>query len=137
MSKYFVLFSAVLMLLVGIAPSSFAKPAKCNISKEEAGNILKELIPNIKIIDVRKAPIDALCEVTLEVQGKKGILYIDSSKKKLLMGSIVDIATRVDHTRQRLTDINRVDVSQIPIDNALILGKEEAKYKVIVFDDPD
>ena len=137
MSKYFVLFSAVLMLLVGIAPSSFAKPAKCNISKEEAFEILKGFDPKAKVVGVQQSPVEGLCEVSLNVGDKKVLIYMDSSKKNLVLGSIVDVKTKVNLTQQRMTDMNRIDTSQIPLDDALLLGKADAKYKVIVFDDPD
>ena len=32
---------------------------------------------------------------------------------------------------------NKVDISQIPVSDALIIGNENSKYKIIVFDDPD
>ncbi|VAX34429.1 hypothetical protein MNBD_NITROSPIRAE03-1722, partial [hydrothermal vent metagenome] len=86
---------------------------------------------------VQKSPVKGLCEVSLEVKGKKVLVYIDSSKKNLVLGPIIDVKTKVNLTQQRMTDMNRVDTSQIPLDDALILGKADAKYKVIVFDDPD
>ena len=40
-------------------------------------------------------------------------------------------------TGVRYTDLNRVDVSMIPLDDAIVYGNPRAKHKVIVFDDPD
>ncbi|GMT47201.1 MAG: hypothetical protein IEMM0007_0767 [bacterium] len=138
MTKFFILLSSLTLLLFSMSTPSFAAaPGKCNISKEEAYGILKGFDPRAKVVGVQKSPVKGLCEVSLEVKGKKVLVYIDSSKKNLVLGSIVDVKTKVNLTQQRMTDINRVDTSQIPLDDALILGKADAKYKVIVFDDPD
>jgi thiol:disulfide interchange protein DsbC len=116
---------------------SFAKTEPCDISKEEIRNILVKFIPDVKILDIRKSPLEVLCEIAIESKGNKVILYIDQSKKKLFLGSIIDVDTMVDLTKKRVMDINRVDVSKIPLDDALLLGSADAKYKVIVFTDPE
>jgi len=100
-------------------------------------NLLKERLPDIKVLEVRFAPIKGLWEVTIEKNGQKGIAYIDFSKKNIVSGSIFNIETKSNLTQERLIEINRVDVSQIPLDDAIVLGDKGAKYRVIVFDDPD
>jgi len=137
MTKLLILLSSLLLLLLSTAPPSLAASGKCNISKEEAYNVLKGFDPRAKVIGVRKSPVEGLCEISLKVNNKTVLIYIDSSKKNLVLGSIVDVKSRVNLTQERMTDINRIDTSRIPLDDALILGKADAKYKVIVFDDPD
>lgn len=137
MTKFFILLSSFLLLLFSVSPPSLAASGKCNISKEAAYNTLKGFDPRAKVVGVQQSPVKGLCEVSLEVGGKKVLVYIDASKKNLVLGSIVDVKTKVNLTQQRMTDMNRVDTSKIPLDDALILGKADAKYKVIVFDDPD
>jgi thiol:disulfide interchange protein DsbC len=34
-------------------------------------------------------------------------------------------------------ELNKVDVSKIPLEDAIVVGKPDAKHKVIVFDDPE
>ena len=36
-----------------------------------------------------------------------------------------------------MAKINKVDVSQIPVKDALVVGRKDAKTKVIVFTDPE
>ena len=40
-------------------------------------------------------------------------------------------------TQESLTALNKVDVSQIPLKDSLIMGDEKARIRVIVFTDPD
>ncbi|HEC97630.1 MAG TPA: hypothetical protein ENI58_05650 [Nitrospirae bacterium] len=137
MTKFLILLSSLLLLFFSTATPSLAASGKCNISKEKAYEILERFDPRAKVVGVQQSPVKGLCEISLEVRGKKVLVYIDSSKKNLVLGSIVDAKTKVNLTQQRMTDMNRIDTSQIPLDDALLLGKADAKYKVIVFDDPD
>ncbi|HEC96659.1 MAG TPA: DsbC family protein [Nitrospirae bacterium] len=111
---------------------------KCHsLSKGEAQEALKQLIPDIKVLGVRTSPSRGLWEVSLETHGKKGIAYMDFSKENVIIGQIVRIKTKKNLTRKRLMELNRVDFAQIPLDNALVMGNPNATYKVVVFDDPD
>jgi thiol:disulfide interchange protein DsbC len=65
------------------------------------------------------------------------MVYIDLSKKHIISGSLVTIQGKKNLTQDRLSEINRVNVSQIPLKDALIMGNQNAKHKVVVFDDPD
>jgi thiol:disulfide interchange protein DsbC len=52
-------------------------------------------------------------------------------------GNLFLIQTKTNLTQEKLQDLTRVDVSQIPLKDALVLGDKNAQYKVIVFSDPD
>jgi thiol:disulfide interchange protein DsbC len=122
---------------------AFAKGAeqeciKCHtLSSDQARDVLKELIPDIKILDVKQGPIKGFWEVDMESGGKKGLFYVDFSKKKIISGNIFDIKTKTNYTKESFDKLNKVDVSQIPLDNAIVMGDKNAKNKIIVFDDPD
>jgi thiol:disulfide interchange protein DsbC len=117
---------------------SAEKPHKENIlSKDEALNLLKDLVPNLKILEVRTIPVKGLWEVDIEAGKRKGIVYIDFSKKYMIQGAVFDIKAKTNLTQERFVEINKVDVSQIPLDDALVMGNKDAKHRVIVFDDPD
>ena len=117
---------------------------KCHtLNAEQAKEVLKELIPDVKILDVKNGPIKGLWEVSMESGAKKGILYVDYSKKKIIAGNIVDIKTKTNYTQIAFEKINpppppvKIDYSAIPLENSLVMGDKNAKYKIIVFDDPD
>ena len=112
--------------------------AKCHtLGIEEAATIIKAMNPAIEVLGVGMGPVEGLWEVVIRARGKKGIAYVDFSKKHIITGSILKVTTRENLTSLRLYDVSKVDLSVIPLDEALVLGKRDAKYKVVVFDDPD
>ncbi len=112
--------------------------SKCHtLSKDEANTILNDFLPGVKVLEVRTVPVQGLWEVDIESQGKKGPVYLDFAKKHLIAGQVFSLKDKKNLTQDRLNDINRVDVSQIPLDNALVMGPKDAKYKIVVFDDPE
>jgi thiol:disulfide interchange protein DsbC len=112
--------------------------SKCHVlSNSEARDLLKNIIPDVIIHDVRLSSAKGFWEVYLESGGKKGLIYVDFPKKHFFSGSLISIADRNNLTQERLMELNKVDVSQIPLDDALLLGDEKARIRVIVFTDPD
>ncbi len=107
------------------------------MTKEEAIKILKVLDPDIKVLSVEHAPVEGLWEVAIDSRSGKGMVYIDFAKKNILIGNILNIATKTNLTKKKFDEINRIDTSLIPLDDALVMGNPDTKYKVIVFDDPD
>jgi thiol:disulfide interchange protein DsbC len=131
----------VLIALVSIGPQAFAAAKGDTLNAEEAKAILSELIPNVKIIHVKQAPVAGLWEIGIDMNGQKAIVYLDHSKKHIISpitrGEIYDIKTKTSLTQESFQKINKVDVSKIPLKDALVLGDKTAKNKIIVFSDPD
>jgi thiol:disulfide interchange protein DsbC len=112
--------------------------AKCHtLKKEEAAALLKEIAPNVKVLDVRMTPLKSMWEIDIESNGRKGPVYLDFTKRYLISGQIVDIKAKRNITKETEEDLNRVNVSQIPLGDALVMGDRNAKKKVIVFTDPE
>ncbi|MCL5423042.1 MAG: DsbC family protein [Nitrospirae bacterium] len=142
MRKIFLFLSLLVLLLPVPYSYGFSTKgedcSKCHtLTKDDAAALLKDLIPNVKVLEVRVSPVKGIWEVDIDSGGRKGPTYIDFSKKYLVAGSIVDIKEKKNLTQERLSEINKVDVSQIPLSDALVMGDKDAKHKVIVFDDPD
>lgn len=143
MFKSKILLSFIIFILIlPVYSYSFSEKgqdcAKCHkLTNSEAVNILKDLIPNLKVLNVKMSPIKGLWELTIESNNRKGIVYVDFTKKHFLSGSIINIAERKNLTQERFEEINRVDVSQIPLNDAIVAGNKNAKHKVIVFTNPD
>ncbi len=111
---------------------------KCHtLTKDEALKILKDAIPDVKVLKIINSPLRGLWEVDFESQGRKGLVYIDYTKRFIFAGSIFEIATKQNLTQERFAELNRVDPSKIDLRDALVMGKRNAKYRVIVFTDPD
>ncbi len=112
--------------------------SKCHtLSKDEAQDLLGRVISDVHILDVRPSPAKGFWEVYLESRGNKGIVYVDFLKKHFFSGALVSLAERKNLTQERLMELSRVDVSQIPLDDALVMGDQKARIRVIVFTDPD
>lgn len=137
MKKVLLSLFIVSFLLSFLYSQAFSEKESLNLSIDEALILLKDLDPNVKVMAVKAGPVEGLWEVDIESGGKKLVVYVDNSKKYLISGPIIDIKARRNLTQERLEEINKVDVSQIPLDDALVMGDKEAKYRVIVFDDPE
>src|SRR4030043_2015425 len=90
--------------------------SKCHtLNKDEAWDLLKNVIPDVVILDVRLSPVKGVWEVDLESRGRKAIVYVDFLKKHFFSGALVSIADRRNLTQERFIELNKVDVSQIPL----------------------
>lgn len=105
------------------------------LSPEEAGKALSNFVDHV--VAVVPGPFPGTWEVDVEKEGKKYPLYLDFSGKYLFNGQVIRMSDMENLTALRYTDLNRIDVSSIPLKNAVVIGNPEAKKKVIVFDDPD
>ena len=112
--------------------------SKCHtLNQTEATDLLKNLFPDIKVLNISMSPSKGLWEVYGQSGGRKGIFYVDFAKKHAFLGSMISIAEKKNLSQERLSELNRIDISQIPLQDALVMGNPNAKFKVIVFDDPD
>jgi len=117
------------------------KNACLAISDGELKGIFTKLnVPGAKILNIAESPVRGLCEIVIDNMGRMGIFYLDSDKKYLIFGSLVELAGMSDKTREsirKIQDKKRIDITKIPVDEALILGESGASRKVIVFTDPN
>ena len=116
--------------------------AKCHtLSEKELGPILAKIrAPDAKILEIQPGPIKGMWEVSFERRGQRFVVYVDYSKKFVTPGPIIEHASGKDKTREKIAALNearRVNVAQIPLKDALLVGKEDATSKAIVFLDPD
>ena len=139
-----ILAAAAVLLLAGrTTAEGFPKGAEAakecaechTLTREEAGKLLGKVADNV--IGVAPGPFPGIWEVDVEKGGKKYPLYLDYSGKYLFNGQVVRLGDMENLTAVRFTDLNRVDVSSIPLDDAVVIGNPKADTRVIVFDDPD
>ena len=106
-----------------------------SLTRDEAARILGNGVDNV--LSVTMSPVNGLWEVDVEKEGRRAPLYIDFSKGYVIAGQIIQVSTKKNLTERRVLSMNRVDVSQIPITDAIVVGKKDAKRRIIVFDDPN
>lgn len=113
---------------------------KCNdchsLSLEEATTLLQKGGVD-RVVSVGFAEMPGVWVVEVEKEQKKYPLYIDFSKSYVVAGNIIRLADGQNVTQKRMAELNRVDVSRIPLGDALLLGRADARRKVIVFTDPE
>jgi thiol:disulfide interchange protein DsbC len=115
---------------------------KCHtLTNQEVKGILKDLkAPEAEILKVQFSPVNGLWEIAINNKGKSALFYLDFSKKFIISGSIIEVKTGKNKTRERvatLQDNRRVDFSKIPLNRALVMGDVASPRKVAVFTDPD
>ncbi len=143
MRKLTLFFIVVFLVFSGYEMAhAFAKMdqecSKCHtLGSEQAKKTLSGMIPDAKVLDIKPSNISGLWEIVVETGGKKVVVYLDYAGKNLIAGNLFSLQTRTNLTQERMQEINKIDVSQIPLDDALLMGEKDAKYKVIVLDDPD
>lgn len=140
MKKISVLLLGCLIALLPFAADAFP-PKKgdkdcmeCHkLDKKAAEAIVKKIVPTGTVTAVKQAPIKGVWQIDVDAgEGKRGALYLDFAKKYVLAGQLVPVETLGKQAPPR-----KVDVSKIPLDDAVVLGPAKAAKKVIVFDDPD
>jgi thiol:disulfide interchange protein DsbC len=142
MKKQFLSVAVIMLVFFAAQAYGFSQKgqncAKCHsLKKEDAQSLLKSFDQNIRVMEIRTGPVKYLWEVDFEANGKKGLIYIDFSKKHLFSGSLIEIQGKQNLTQYRLSEINKINTSQIPLQDAIILGNKNAKNKLIVFSDPE
>ncbi len=137
------LIVTILLLLANSATAFMTSGEGCgagsctdchNLSKTEANEVLKQI--DGEVVDVAPAEVPGLWRVAMKMNGKTWPLYLDYSKSFLISGNVIQLASRKNLTESHYRELNPVDLSTIPLDDALLLGDPQAKTKVIVFTDP-
>jgi thiol:disulfide interchange protein DsbC len=110
--------------------------ANCrSLTPEEARTIL---LPNVdNVLSVQPSPVKGLWEIDVEKNGRRWPLYLDCSREHVVAGQIFELNTHRNLTGNRMLSLNRIDVSTIPLEGSVVIGKPDAPKRIIVFDDPD
>ncbi|HXW69634.1 MAG TPA: DsbC family protein [Dissulfurispiraceae bacterium] len=143
MVRFAAVFAAVMLFFHAVPAHTFSDSGcdgdckKCHsITNDDVVGMLKKMNSDASILGIQMSPVKGLWEVTVDDKGRKGVFYTDFSKKFMVAGPIIALdngPTRVD----QIHNSRKVDVSRIPLDDAVVLGSHDAQKKVIVFTDPD
>lgn len=134
-----ILLTFLLPSLASAMPQDGCGAGNCidchTLSKQEAATLLKGKVT--EVIDVKRSQVPGLWAIEAIFKGRKIPLYIDFSKEYLLSGNIVQLSNDENLTRQSFIKMNKVDISLIPLGDAVIIGDPKASHRIIVFDDPN
>ncbi len=127
-----ILFVIVLALLA--APGIlFARDV---LEEVKALPIVKNLFPpQVQVLEAKD--LGSLFElVTQEPTREKQVFYVTKDGEYLIAGSLIS-KDKVNLTQDRLSEVNRVDVSKIPLKDAVAIKRGTGAKKLIMFTDVD
>jgi len=136
--------AAAILFLIASSPSHAFMKEGCgggectechSLTREDAAILLSGTVDNV--LKVEPSTVGGLWVVDIVKEGQKWPVYIDFSKKYLISGQIIRIATKENVTEDRFQRLNIVDVSSIPLADAIVIGDPKAKRRIIEFSDPD
>ena len=133
-SALFLLFISFFSIMPAYAANDSSTPAGQQLTKEAAIKALKGI--QGEVLTVTPAEMPGLYLVTMKMQGKTVPIYMDSTGSYLFTGNIIRLKDRKNLTEAHYQRLNPVDISTIPLDDALILGGPQATQHIIVFTDP-
>ena len=96
----------------------------------------EQLFPDVKVQSVQPTPVTGIYELVI-VQDGQEIVYTDNKVNYLFSGDLIDLKTRQSLTEEHMRELTRVDVSKLPLNNALKSVRSNGQRQLIVFSDPD
>lgn len=99
--------------------------------------IVKSLFPaQVKVIEARD--LGSIYELVVQQPPRaKQIYYVTKDGKYLIAGGSLITKDRVNVTRERFEEINRVDFSKLPLKDAIVIKKGDGAKKLVMFSDVD
>ncbi|HID79325.1 MAG TPA: DsbC family protein [Aquifex aeolicus] len=126
-------------LFLGLSPISFACP-----TVEHSQKVFNQLFKaNLKVENIKKAPLKGLCEAVVSVGGQKVIFYTDESGRYLLLGrgplvAILDTQTKEDLTQKELQELNKLSPNQLrELEKYVAFTYGKSGKVVYLFTDPE
>jgi thiol:disulfide interchange protein DsbC len=106
-----------------------------SLERKEVADLIK--VQEKDILNLTLSEVPGLWEVEVLQQGKTFPLLIDFSKEFVIPAKALRIAPPKDPKKAALQPPKVISPAQIPLDDALLIGKANATRKIIVFDDPE
>jgi thiol:disulfide interchange protein DsbC len=96
-------------------------------------NIAERMPDFPKIDEVSKTSVQGLWELRIG----NDVVYTDAEGQHLIQGAIFDTKTRTNLTEQRLDKLTAIDVSALPLKDAITWKQGSGARKLVVFEDPN
>lgn len=119
---------------VSLATGVFAAGADKGAAMEELRLRLQNSFDGIRIERVMPSSTwPGLYEVATETE----LAYTNAQGSQLIIGNIIDAKTKENVTAKRWRELNSIDVTKLPLANAIKKVKGSGERKLFVFSDPD
>ena len=123
---------ATSMLLWGA--TTFAASAVVAPGDAEAMlTLLRTKLPSTSFTSVTKSRFPGLFEVVMG----QNIAYVEPTGRFFIFGHVYDIENRQDLSQDVLDSANRIDVSKLPLGDAIKVVTGAGEHTLVVFEDPD
>jgi thiol:disulfide interchange protein DsbC len=119
------------------APTPAAPAANASDIPPQYSDLVKKLttlLRDTEIKSVKPSGVDGIVEVLLA--GNR-IVYCDLAAKHLFNGHLFELDTQKDLTEQRLSDVSRIDLKELPLADAFEVKHGTGKRELYLFEDPD
>ena len=94
---------------------------------------LKKKLPEAEFESIRKVPYGNLYEAV----SAGDIMYTDEKATFILLGPIIDLATRQNVTEARMRQLNAVKFETLAFDDAIKIVRGNGSRKLAIFEDPN
>jgi thiol:disulfide interchange protein DsbC len=98
-----------------------------------AAKLMKQF-PEYTIDSIRPSGVEGIVEVLF---GGNRIIYSDTAGEHIFNGHLFDLEGHRDVTDERLEEVTRLDVRQLPLADAFNVVHGNGKREIYVFEDPD
>ncbi len=106
-----------------------------SLERKEVAALLK--VQDKDIINLTLSEVPGLWEVEILQKGQTFPVLIDFSKEFVIPAKALRLAPPKDPKKTAPQAPKVIDITKIPLDDALLIGKPSATRKIIVFDDPE
>ena len=94
---------------------------------------IRKALPDIPLDNLKPSPVKGLYQLEVGPQ----IIYVSSDGKFIIMGSIIDLATKENITTARRSQILAKEVQALDENNMIVMGDKNSKRTITVFTDVD
>lgn len=120
------------ILLALMTTTAFAQNGPTNLNTIIKDRIEK-MIGSGQVESVTKTPYAEL----YELRTKNGLYYTDKDAKYFFAGNVIEVPSKKNLTEERLSELNKIDFSILPLDKAIKYTKGNGKNVIAVFEDPN
>lgn len=128
----------VSLLVLGLAVGSTLAIGHASAGTEReqdriAAAMKKMLGGRAELHGVKNTPVPGLYEVGIG----SGVVYTDASARYVINGALIDTRTGTNLTEARVSELNRINWSSLPLANAMKWTKGNGGRQIAVFSDPN
>lgn len=128
------MFYAVVLFLFLTTPL-FAE--QVDTAKVKSFEVMKNFLEKTQTTITEVRDLGSLYEVALEQGKKKGLVYLTKDGKYIVVGGSLVDKDFMNITALRAEELNRVNFSEIPLNDALVIKKGSGAKKLVMITDVD